>query len=182
MAACLLPKPFPESLRIRPMMDISEEEQNRVRPVVVARLRPRTEDELSAANPLLVLINKEDALVQIEPGPHSRQKSVHVTHALDGSATQEDVWGLFDGYLEDFLDRINVSLFSYGETGSGKTYTMSYLTLRFLTELLKRRGSYDDFSVSVGMVEIDQERIYDLLSSERASLSIMNHQVKGAKW
>jgi len=160
-----------------------EEQQNlKGRPVVVARLRPRTEGEVSAAAPLLVSISKEDALVQVAAGPHARHKSVQVTHALDGSASQDDVWILFQGYLEDFLDRINVSLFSYGETGSGKTYTMSYLTLRFLSELLRRRSSYDEFRVTVGMVEIDQERIYDLLGKDKKSLSIMNHQIKGAKW
>lgn len=153
-----------------------------LRPIVVARVRPRWESELAALSPVLVRIDKEQNVVEICPGPYERSRAVHVTNALDESATQEDVWRLFESYLDDFLGRINLSIFAYGETGSGKTYTMSSLTLRFLTELLLQKGEYDDFAVSISMVEIDNERIYDLLSTEHVNLTIMNNKVKGAKW
>jgi Cdc6-like AAA superfamily ATPase len=167
---------------------MTAEESERVRPIVVARVRPRWPKETDARLPVLVRVKSEadgTDSVEIEPGPDGGMdrgpRAVQVTHALGGEATQEDVWGLFSGYLADFLNRINLSIFAYGETGSGKTYTMSYVTRRFLAELLSRRADYDRFEVSISMVEIDNEKIYCLLSEERRPLSIMNYHVKGAR-
>lgn len=158
------------------------------RPIVVARVRPLWRAEEAAGLPVLVHVKPGDpadggGVVEIEPDTVERQgpRAVHVTHALGGEAGQEDVWALFSGCVAEFLDRINLTLFAYGETGSGKTYTMSALTRRFLAELLSRRPDYDRFELSISMVEIDNERIYCLLSQERRPLSIMNYQVKGAK-
>eukprot|EP00873_Tetraselmis_striata_P007764 jgi/Tetstr1/428028/TSEL_000173.t1 len=156
------------------------------RPIVVARVRPRWPQEVANDLPVLVRVKAGEnggGVVEIEPDGVERHgpRAVQVTHALGGETGQDDVWALFGNYVGDFLDRINLSIFAYGETGSGKTYTMSALTRRFLGELLARRPEYDRFELSISMVEIDNEKIYCLLSQERRPLSIMNYQVKGAK-
>lgn len=75
-----------------------------------------------------------------------------------------------------------MTLFAYGETGSGKTHTMSFVTEHFLADLVAKGREYEQFSVRLAMVEIENEKIYDLSAHQRTNLSILNYQVKGAKW
>eukprot|EP00191_Tetraselmis_sp_GSL018_P016210 CAMPEP_0177585376 /NCGR_PEP_ID=MMETSP0419_2-20121207/4457_1 /TAXON_ID=582737 /ORGANISM="Tetraselmis sp., Strain GSL018" /LENGTH=182 /DNA_ID=CAMNT_0019075099 /DNA_START=107 /DNA_END=652 /DNA_ORIENTATION=+ len=161
---------------------VVEESRSASRPVVVARLRPRWQKEKDERLPLLASVDAKASTVYIKSDEESPPKAVKVTHALDERAEQDDVWAVFSPCIDELLDRINISLFAYGETGSGKTYTMSYLTSRFICEVLRRKQEYDSFEVVLSMVEIDNERIYDLLGSDRKNLTILNYEVKGSKW
>jgi hypothetical protein len=59
---------------------------------------------------------------------------------------------------------------------------MEYITDRLLSDIWSQKRFYDSFSVRLTMVEIENEKIYDLTSKARISLSILNYQVKGANW
>ncbi|MCO5556263.1 hypothetical protein L7F22_009809 [Adiantum nelumboides] len=71
------------------------------------------------------------------------------------------------------LDGYNVCILAYGQTGTGKTFTMegtehdrgvNYRTLEELFELTaKRRGQYE-YTISVSVVEVYNEQIRDLLA------------------
>ncbi|CAO3658588.1 unnamed protein product [Rhizopus stolonifer] len=55
--------------------------------------------------------------------PH--QKSFQFDHVLDASCTQEQVFNQVASSLVDrFIDGYNVTILAYGQTSSGKTYTM----------------------------------------------------------
>ncbi|KAH9719564.1 kinesin-like protein KIN-14J [Citrus sinensis] len=81
--------------------------------------------------------------------------------------------------IRSVLDGYNVCIFAYGQTGSGKTYTMSgpcisstedwgvnYRALNDLFEISESRKNSILYEVGVQMVEIYNEQVRDLLSSD----------------
>lgn len=157
-----------------------------LRPAVVARVRPMRADELAAGLQPEVAVVDGDS-VDISPGGEGApgRRVVRCSAALPGDASNENVYSAFGDLTDALMERLNVTLFAYGETGSGKTHTMAYITDRFIADLLSQARFYDAFRVEMSMVEIENERIYDLAcrrGAERPNLSILNYKVKGAHW
>eukprot|EP00049_Salpingoeca_infusionum_P005518 m.93047 g.93047 ORF g.93047 m.93047 type:complete len:957 (+) comp12995_c1_seq1:4147-7017(+) len=73
------------------------------------------------------------------------------------------------------VDGYNVCILAYGQTGSGKTFTMMGPTSqpgvnrRAIKELLQLCNSREevDYTIGVSMMEVYNEKIFDLLSSDR---------------
>ena len=72
------------------------------------------------------------------------------------------------------LDGYNVCIFAYGQTGTGKTFTMegtendrgvNYRTLEELFHLASQRKGQYEYTISVSVVEVYNEQIRDLLAS-----------------
>lgn len=70
------------------------------------------------------------------------------------------------------LDGFNVCIFAYGQTGTGKTFTMegtpesrgvNYRTLEELFRISEDRGGFMRYELSVSMLEVYNEKIRDLL-------------------
>lgn len=70
------------------------------------------------------------------------------------------------------MDGYNVCIFAYGQTGTGKTFTMegtpenrgvNYRTLEELFRISKDRSSTMKYELSVSMLEVYNEKIRDLL-------------------
>ncbi|GAB4834416.1 hypothetical protein Ancab_032672 [Ancistrocladus abbreviatus] len=97
------------------------------------------------------------------------------------SASQEEVFRDTQPLIRSVLDGYNVCIFAYGQTGSGKTYTMSgpdvssrkdwgvnYRALHDLFQISQSRKSSILYEVGVQMVEIYNEQVRDLLTSDGA--------------
>ncbi|KAI5660195.1 hypothetical protein M9H77_28988 [Catharanthus roseus] len=95
------------------------------------------------------------------------------------AAKQADVFSDIQPLIQSVLDGYNVCIFAYGQTGSGKTYTMTgpdrgteedwgvnYRALNNLFHLSQSREGTYSYEVSVQMVEIYNEQVRDLLSSD----------------
>lgn len=72
------------------------------------------------------------------------------------------------------LDGYNVCIFAYGQTGTGKTYTMegtdeargvNYRTLEQLFRIIKEREQLYCYDIMVSVLEVYNEQIRDLLAS-----------------
>lgn len=87
--------------------------------------------------------------------------------------------------MDDVLRGNHVSLFVYGQTGTGKTYTMGTLeaikredqgliplSLNYLLNELKKSKSESDWSISLSFMQIYLEDIYDLLNPRNEKLKI----------
>lgn len=76
------------------------------------------------------------------------------------------------------LDGYNVCIFAYGQTGTGKTFTMegtdqnrgvNYRTLEKLFETARERSETFKYDISVSVLEVYNEQIRDLLATSPTS-------------
>lgn len=93
-------------------------------------------------------------------------------------SSQEEVFEAVQPLCISVLDGYNVCIFAYGQTGSGKTYTMegygenTGVSPRAIQELLLRTSTGEEnpdrgttvFTLTMSMLEIYNETVYDLLS------------------
>ena len=76
------------------------------------------------------------------------------------------------------LDGYNVCIFAYGQTGTGKTFTMegternrgvNYRTLEELFKIAAERKDTVTYNISVSVLEVYNEQIRDLLATSPSS-------------
>lgn len=76
------------------------------------------------------------------------------------------------------LDGFNVCIFAYGQTGTGKTFTMegtednrgvNYRTLEELFNMAEERKETFRYHISVSVLEVYNEQIRDLLATSPSS-------------
>ncbi|RCI02145.1 hypothetical protein CU098_008136, partial [Rhizopus stolonifer] len=92
---------------------------------VALRIRPLTQQDKS--QPRFSHSTDSDVLKAYENSviiaPH--QKSFQFDHVFDSSSTQEQVFNtVASNFVDRFVDGYNVTILAYGQTSSGKTYTM----------------------------------------------------------
>nr|TKR97498.1 kinesin-4 isoform X2 [Populus alba] len=159
----------------------------RIRPFLPGQSKKRTTVEYIGENGELVISN-----------PSKQGKDSHRLFKLNKvfgpAATQEEVFLDTQPLIRSVLDGYNVCIFAYGQTGSGKTYTMSgptmtsqedwgvnYRALHDLFQISQNRKSSISYEVGVQMVEIYNEQVRDLLSSddvlELMRIGLMNRAV-----
>lgn len=89
-----------------------------------------------------------------------------------------DVFADASPLVVSVLDGYNVCIFAYGQTGTGKTFTMegteqnrgvNYRTLEQLFETAKERSETFAYSLSVSVLEVYNEQIRDLLATSPTS-------------
>ena len=113
-------------------------------------------------------------------GLSERQKKYR--YAFDGVFSpdhgQEDIWEATEPLIQCAIDGFNVTLFAYGQTGAGKTYTMlggqgqeEGIIGRSVKMLFSKKDEIESLSkggtsvkISVELLEIYNEQVRDLLA------------------
>ena len=89
-----------------------------------------------------------------------------------------DVFADASPMVVSVLDGYNVCIFAYGQTGTGKTFTMegseqnrgvNYRTLKQLFKIAEERKDTFTYSISVSVLEVYNEQIRDLLATSPTS-------------
>lgn len=106
-------------------------------------------------------------------GRRSRDQTFGFDRVFDENTTQADVYeATTRSLLESVLDGYNATVFAYGATGCGKTYTITgtvqepgviFLTMQELFERISERSEDKVTEVSLSYLEIYNETIRDLL-------------------
>ena len=147
---------------------------------VAIRVRPLNQTELEITSlEGIKIINANSLIVSSDQNMANKKTNLIKEHqfffdyVFSPSATQEEVYQntaqkLLPGIIEGF----NATVFAYGATGSGKTYTMlgtinkEGIMTRSITDLFKLINSKknNEFKMEVSYIEIYNEIIRDLLS------------------
>ncbi|KAL7183043.1 hypothetical protein ACSBR1_041682 [Camellia fascicularis] len=144
----------------------------RIRPFLPGQSKKRTTIEYIGENGELVVANP------LKQGKDSH-RLFKFNKVFGPEASQEEVFLDTQPLIRSVLDGYNVCIFAYGQTGSGKTYTMTgpnlsskgdwgvnYRALNDLFHISQSRKNSIAYEVSVQMVEIYNEQVRDLLSSD----------------
>nr|XP_045751618.1 kinesin-like protein KIFC2 isoform X1 [Mirounga angustirostris] len=129
---------------------------------VLCRLRPGT----------------PSSLVSSEPGPsgtvttcyRGRQRRFRLDWVFSPEASQEEVFRELEPAVLSCLRGYSVCIFTYGQTGTGKTYSMEGppedpgIAPRALQSLFQEMGTGGQHRVTLSMVEIYNEAVRDLLA------------------
>ena len=147
----------------------------------VLRVRPRLPDEQTLSR----VIQQEGSRVTV-PNPRNDQQSL--SYAFDNcyaeTAGQQQV---FDESLSPLLDNVlqgyNATVFAYGNTGAGKTFTMQGtpadpgMIQRSVSSLIDRLHEKQSrfqtrWSLKMSYLEIYNERVYDLMAANPAATDL----------
>nr|XP_047133464.1 kinesin-like protein kif7 isoform X2 [Hydra vulgaris] len=150
---------------------------------VIARVRPYIENEIQfSQHPCLCCIPNEPQLIV------GKDKHFTFDKVFDKSATQTELYeqSVYD-MIEWFFQGYNATVFAYGHTGSGKTYTMglgacSYYdeeecgiiprAVKDIFKNIQRKENEMVYKVNVSFIEIYKEDTIDLISNSSKNIFI----------
>ncbi|KAF9103129.1 kinesin motor protein cin8 [Mortierella sp. AM989] len=148
---------------------------------VVVRIRSRSEREVRENSPIAVQAHNKEILVPSTLGDRAPSKSYSFDRVFMYS-DQECIYNeIVTPILDEVLTGYNCTIFAYGQTGTGKTFTMegdlrdSYgecsrdagvipRTLYTLFAALERKNT--EYTVRVSFLELYNEEVKDLLAPD----------------
>lgn len=95
--------------------------------LVIVRCRPMSSKEISNGYTEVVKISKNDnsVAVAVPKNDESEYKQFTFDSVFDWNSSQEELYKkMVHPLIESVLDGFNATIFAYGQTGTGKTYTM----------------------------------------------------------
>ncbi|XP_023887362.2 kinesin-like protein KIN-14R [Quercus suber] len=145
---------------------------------VFCRCRPLSKGEISAGCTTVVDFDaaKEGSLGILTGG--TTKKSFKFDRVYTPKDDQVEVFSDASPMVISVLDGYNVCIFAYGQTGTGKTFTMegteqnrgvNYRTLEHLFNIAKERSETFTYNISVSVLEVYNEQIRDLLATSPTS-------------
>ncbi|GLU20197.1 hypothetical protein SLE2022_364080 [Rubroshorea leprosula] len=163
---------------------------------VAVKCRPLTERECGRS---IVRVNEEKEVIVLDPDVskdyldrnHNRTKERKYCfdHAFGPQSTNLDVYQkCISTIISGVVQGLNATVFAYGSTGSGKTYTMvgtrddpglMVLSLHTVFDLIKSDKSSDEFEVTCSYLEVYNEVIYDLLEKSSGPLELREDPEQG---
>ncbi|KAK7793516.1 hypothetical protein R5R35_009502 [Gryllus longicercus] len=149
---------------------------------VVVRCRPMNAKELANGFKKVVDVHPSRGVIEIlnpRDDGKERKKSFTFDAVYDAMSTQEELYNeTAHPLVSSILDGFNGTIFAYGQTGTGKTYTMEGskpdpsqkgIILRSFDQIFNyiSRSKNMQYLVRTSYLEIYQEEIRDLLSKDR---------------
>ncbi|KAI8817604.1 P-loop containing nucleoside triphosphate hydrolase protein [Fimicolochytrium jonesii] len=149
--------------------------------LVTVRCRPFSQKELAAGHKKIVTIDSKVASVNInDPRGRDEPKQFTFDAAFDEDCTQQQVYDSTARIIVDaVLDGFNGTVFCYGQTGTGKTFSMQGISdvpelrgiipqaFHHIFSHIAHRSAEKKFLVRVSFLEIYNEDIKDLLIKQK---------------
>ena len=160
---------------------------------VVVRSRPLNAKEREAKTPSLVSCDTESNKVHVavHHGSKRGKKDYNFDMVFGQYATQQEIYNrAISPIVDEVLQGFNCTVFAYGQTGTGKTYTMEGdissedkkgIIPRAVDTIFQRleARAESEFSVKVSFLEIYNEDLSDLLSpTDDQKLRILDDKSK----
>ena len=171
----------------------SASDNNRESVKVAVRLRPMSSTEVSNGYEHIVQIDQKEAGVYVK-NPAGQTVNFKFDFAYPDGISQEEVYEdtaapIVAGVLEGF----NGTIFAYGQTGTGKTYTMDGKkgdqrgimprAFEHIFEFIEANSDSHQFMITVQYVEIYNDELRDLLATKKSDtpLKIREDPVHGVQ-
>lgn len=168
--------------------------------MVAVRLRPMWKKESEAGEYSIVRVLDRKLVILRDPAEvaneekvlgknRSKEKQYAFDYAFDDSTQQLEVFKNTTMFLCDgVLNGYNSTVFAYGQTGAGKTYTMlgneqnpgiMFNTMKEVFVQMKQHQSNRDYIIRVSFLEIYNENIKDLIMLSNDVLDLREDPIKG---
>ncbi|XVF12287.1 hypothetical protein REPUB_Repub08aG0102700 [Reevesia pubescens] len=152
--------------------------------VVTVRLRPLSKREQLAKDQVAWDCIDDHTIVSKHP---SQERTAHPPSFTFGkvfgpSCFTETVYEGVKNVALSALGGINATIFAYGQTSSGKTYTMRGITEKAVNDIYQHimNTPERDFTIKISGLEIYNENVRDLLNSESGrNLKLLDDPEKG---
>ncbi|CAG9319573.1 unnamed protein product [Blepharisma stoltei] len=180
---------------------ISQMQQGASKILVAVRARPLTKKESAINDKPLVHVLEDKVVILLDPSEdlsvpeeifrqnRSREKQYAFDYSFSKDCNQDMVYEKTTKFLiEGVLNGFNATVFAYGATGAGKTYTMigefdsPGLMLKTFLEVFSRIEALSgqrDYIVKLSYLEIYNEIVRDLLNPSMETLEIREDPAKG---
>uniref|UniRef100_A0A0E0AYW7 Kinesin-like protein n=1 Tax=Oryza glumipatula TaxID=40148 RepID=A0A0E0AYW7_9ORYZ len=157
-------------------MSSRQDKEKAVNVQVLLRCRPFSDDEVRSNAPQVITCNdyqREVAVTQTIAG-----KQIDRVFTFDKvfgpTAKQRDLYDqAIIPIVNEVLEGFNCTIFAYGQTGTGKTYTME---VKQIFDTLESQNT--EYSVKVTFLELYNEEITDLLAPEEISKAALEERQK----
>lgn len=154
---------------------------------VFCRCRPLSAQEVAeGAVSVAEFDTAKDSEISIRTNGASK-KVFKFDSVFTPEAGQVDVFADTAPVVVSVLDGYNVCIFAYGQTGTGKTFTMegteenrgvNYRTLEELFRVANERKGQFKYDISVSVLEVYNEQIRDLLASPQPGQAVKKLEIK----
>ncbi|KAL2024012.1 hypothetical protein VTK56DRAFT_247 [Thermocarpiscus australiensis] len=157
---------------------------------VVARFRPQNRVEIESGGQPVVRFDGPDTCTI---DSKEAQGSFTFDRVFDMSSKQSDIFDYsIKSTVDDILNGYNGTVFAYGQTGAGKSYTMMGSSIddeegkgvipriveQIFTNILSSAANIE-YTVRVSYMEIYMERIRDLLAPQNDNLPVHEEKNRG---
>lgn len=161
---------------------------------VVIRCRPPNSSERERNEPLIVTMDQRNGSVRVQrPDAENEFKTFTFDNVYAPDTKQISIFNdIAKPIIDSVLNGYNGTLFCYGQTGTGKTFTMEGVVdddnLRglmpnsffYVFEGVSSFGSNQEFLVRASFLEIYKDEVYDLLNTKtRAKMDVKESPDKG---
>ncbi|RZC78603.1 hypothetical protein C5167_002796 [Papaver somniferum] len=150
-------------------MSSRQEKEKGVNVQVLLRCRPFSDDELRNNAPQVVTCNDYQREVAVSQNIAGKQiDRVFTFDKVFGPAAQQKE--LYDQavvpIVNEVLEGFNCTIFAYGQTGTGKTFTMEGESRK------SKNGASDQLPAEAGVIPRAVKQIFDTLESQNAEYSV----------
>ncbi|XP_031095873.1 kinesin-like protein KIN-8B isoform X1 [Ipomoea triloba] len=163
---------------------------------VAIKCRPLTEREHGRS---IVRLHNDKEVLVLDPDlskdylerirNHTKERRYSFDYAYGPNSSNLDVYKKsIQSTIVGVIQGLNATVFAYGSTGSGKTYTMvgtkddpglMVLSLNTIFDLINKDNSSDKFEVTCSYLEVYNEVIYDLLEKSSSHLELREDPEQG---
>ncbi|XP_008454633.2 kinesin-like protein KIN-14S [Cucumis melo] len=140
---------------------------------VFCRCRPLNQSEIeNGSTSVIEFDSSQENEIQVLSSDSSK-KLFKFDHVFKTEDSQGTVFSQAKPVVASVMDGYNVCIFAYGQTGTGKTFTMegtpenrgvNYRTLKELFKISEDRDGVVKYDLYVSMLEVYNEKIRDLLA------------------
>ena len=162
---------------------------------VICRIRPENEKEKASGYQSCITPLSRNSLRIIPIDTATTKEEPHeftFDHIFPNTTLQSEVFSIAaEPLLNGLFEGINCTLFCYGQTSSGKTFTMEGIrnntnlmgiiprSMNYIFNKINNMSCDIEFSVKCSYIQIYNEKIQDLLDTRKTDLSIREDKKKG---